>query len=59
MCIGFISDYCFYITKSARHNQPIRALTQQKKDLQTKSCDLCQQVFFFLLTFLTPSTASA
>ncbi len=31
----------------------------QKKDLQTKSCDLCQQVLFFLLTFLTPSTASA
>ena len=37
--------------KDARHNQPIRALTQQKKDLQTKSCDLCQQVFFFLTYF--------
>lgn len=30
-----------------------------RKDLQTKSCDLCQQVLFFLLTFLKPSTASA
>lgn len=27
------------------------ATTSQKKDLQTKSCDLCQQVFFFLTYF--------